>query len=257
MRYINPLSHIGHLQSRLSNLIPAESFAFRFRRAIGEILNSILEDAEEYQNDSDFFGPFPVRNLVDWLHAGKFDAEWLTDNENRYFDDEGVEVTVVPVFRHWEILACYGLWLITDDLSYCENYEDHEYDDKGFNPDGWSKYDILNHKAECMLSAYQALSYATHLKSKQIIKLEEEKSNIPQVDFSKLGSSGAKKRWENMGLLREWVIDEYRNGTWQSANQAAHALRDRTMEKGRTFGAVLTSENAQRTIAEWIRKASK
>lgn len=72
---------------------------------------------------------------------------------------------------------------------------------------------------------------------------------------SAIGKAGAEKRHAPNTALREWTIERYRAGDWKSANQAAHALKDSVIAHGRTIGAVLSEENAQRTIAEWIRKS--
>ena len=72
---------------------------------------------------------------------------------------------------------------------------------------------------------------------------------------SAIGKSGAKKRHAPMTELRGWAIEQYRAGSWTSANKAAHDLKDSVIAHGRTIGANLTKENAQRTIAEWIRKS--
>lgn len=73
--------------------------------------------------------------------------------------------------------------------------------------------------------------------------------------LSENGRIGAERRHGPMTELRSWTLAEYRKGTWRSANKAAHELKDQVMRHGRTIGAVLTEENAQRTIAEWIRKS--
>lgn len=81
--------------------------------------------------------------------------------------------------------------------------------------------------------------------------------SIPMGAFNPvvLGRMGAKKRHAPMAALRLWAIDKYRAGQWVSANQAAHSLKNSIVEHGRTIGAILSEENAQRTIAEWIRKS--
>jgi hypothetical protein len=72
---------------------------------------------------------------------------------------------------------------------------------------------------------------------------------------SAIGKSGAQKRHAPMAELRAWTIEQYRAGKWPSANKAAHDLKDSVIARGRAVGANLTEENAQRTIAEWIRKS--
>lgn len=76
-------------------------------------------------------------------------------------------------------------------------------------------------------------------------------------DLSKLGKSGAQTRHASMRALKEWALAQYQGGNWKSANQAAHALKGAVIQHGRSIGAVLSDENAQRTIAGWISKSKK
>jgi hypothetical protein len=71
----------------------------------------------------------------------------------------------------------------------------------------------------------------------------------------KQGREGARKRHQPMAELQAWTINEYGKGHWRSANKAAHELAASVIERGRAIGAYLSEENAQRTIAEWIRKS--
>ena len=76
-------------------------------------------------------------------------------------------------------------------------------------------------------------------------------------DLSKLGKLGAQSRHASMRALKEWALSKYQSGSWKSANQAAHALKESVIAHGRTIGADLSEENAQRTIAGWIGKSKK
>lgn len=69
---------------------------------------------------------------------------------------------------------------------------------------------------------------------------------------SAIGKIGGIKRHAANVKLREWSIEQYRAGTWKSANKAAYDLKEKVMAHGRTIGAHLTEENAQDTIAKWI-----
>ncbi|MGC2456704.1 MAG: hypothetical protein WA435_01755 [Gallionellaceae bacterium] len=73
--------------------------------------------------------------------------------------------------------------------------------------------------------------------------------------FSKQGKNGALKRHEPMRLLKKWTLKRYQAGKWPSANAAAHALKDEVIAHGKAINAHLTETNAQRTIADWIRKS--
>jgi hypothetical protein len=82
------------------------------------------------------------------------------------------------------------------------------------------------------------------------IALGKERKNL-----SLRGKRGAAKRHKPMAELKAWAVSLYNPAEWASANQAAHKLQDKVIAHGRTIGAYLTEENAQRTIAEWFRKS--
>lgn len=84
------------------------------------------------------------------------------------------------------------------------------------------------------------------------VQLEKER-----LDRSRTGKAGALKRHAPMVKLQAWAVEKYLAKEWSSANKAAHDLKSQVMEYGRTIEAVLTEENAQRTIADWFRKANK
>ena len=75
--------------------------------------------------------------------------------------------------------------------------------------------------------------------------------------FSRFGKIGSNSRHKADRELKRWTLDLYKKGTWPSANKAAHALKDRVIQHGKTLGVVLSDENAQRTIADWIRSLSR
>lgn len=69
------------------------------------------------------------------------------------------------------------------------------------------------------------------------------------------GKAGAQKRHAKMTELKDWALQKYRAGTWKSANQAASELMPDVLAHSQKIGANLTKSNAQRTLAEWIRKS--
>lgn len=71
------------------------------------------------------------------------------------------------------------------------------------------------------------------------------------------GAAGGLKRHAPMADLRSWALAKYHEGKWPSANKAAHDLQGLVLEHGRTIGANLAKENAQRTISEWIRDSKR
>lgn len=70
------------------------------------------------------------------------------------------------------------------------------------------------------------------------------------------GKAGAQKRHAKMTELKAWALRKYKARTWKSANQAASELMPEVLRHSQEIGANLTKSNAQRTIAEWIRKST-
>lgn len=70
------------------------------------------------------------------------------------------------------------------------------------------------------------------------------------------GKAGARKRHAKMAELKDWTLQKYKAGSWRSANQAAFELMPDVLTHSQKIGANLTKSNAQRTIAEWIRKSA-
>ncbi len=113
---------------------------------------------------------------------------------------------------------------------------------------GFIKTDI-NHVRLNILKMYEDMDDMVAKALLKGIKIQLSNSKISA------GISGANKRHEPMRNLKEWAIAEYRAEVWPSANKAAHELKSRVIEHGKTINAILTKENAQRTIAEWFRKS--
>ncbi|MEB0011282.1 hypothetical protein QN379_02740 [Glaciimonas sp. Gout2] len=112
---------------------------------------------------------------------------------------------------------------------------------------------------EIVCCAENQLSYdhLTKLREEQRQKMDAEREAIKaaKINFSVIGRDGGIKRNAPMAKLRTWAVDLYRQGDWSSANKAAHELKSRVVEYGRTINANLAEQNAQRTIAEWFRKS--
>jgi hypothetical protein len=70
------------------------------------------------------------------------------------------------------------------------------------------------------------------------------------------GKAGAQKRHAPTAELKAWTLQKYREGTYKSANQAASELVSAVLAQSQKMGAGLSKSNAQRTIAEWIRKSA-
>lgn len=244
---VNTDLHTKFLHAALMQLLPIESAALRLHTYIGSDLSALLD---EYDN--------PVEVLFLWL-AEKFGplAKFVTDDEDycNFAIPESILLFCIEIesISASEQLAAYGIWLISEN-----NMESYgplkDCDDRGYNFQGNSKEDIISHRAESMLLAYQALSYAERMIMGGKLS-DEEKKKSKEYDFSAIGAAGAAKRHAPTNTLKAWALDLYRAGKWLSANQAAYELKDRIIEHGRTIGVNFQSKNAQRTIAEWFRKS--
>lgn len=73
-------------------------------------------------------------------------------------------------------------------------------------------------------------------------------------NHSRNGKAGVEKKNAPLRELEKWARAQYMAGNWPSANKAAHDLQHRIVAHGRSIGARLSEQNAQRTIAGWFRK---
>jgi len=254
MLQINPISHYSYLHAGLMKFFPADSIASRLKKTIGIELGAMFadEDFDEFA----YYELFPVRALFEWLMSGgALSPADLTNRDGLLYDDNGSVISdyISSQFSKTEHIAALGLWFIESEAM---AFGSSPYDHDGRNEQGWFEINVLNHKAECLLNAYQALCYANRLTQK-IDLTPDEKERIAKFDFSALGAAGAAKRHSPIRALREYAVSLYDPNEWKSANQAAHELMDKIMAHGRSINARLAPSNAQRTIAEWFRKKSE
>jgi len=259
MLFINQYSHIPFLTRELKQLLPEGSFASRLRQAIGNELHYRLVDWED-ERETEYSSLFPVDALFAWaIKDGGLDPEWLASEDGTYLDDDGevIPSSVKPNYSAVEQLAAYGLWLLEGQMEILGPTPDKLTDIGPFpesNCQGWKRDVVIEHRAACMLLAYQSLAYCQRILSGTQLT-DEEKERAEKINFSAMGKAGAKKRHAPTAALRLWAIERYQPDEWQSANQAAHSLKKSIIEHGRTINAHLSEENAQRTIADWFRKS--
>lgn len=265
MLFVNQYSHVPLVTRELRQLLPDGSFASRLRRAIGNELDYWLsgdrnEDHGEKGDEEEYSRFFPVDALFLWATKdGGLDPEWLASEDGSYLDDDGevIPPSVKPSYSAVEQLAAYGLWLLDEQMESLGPITENDAD-IGPLPEhncyGWKRDEVIEHRAACMLLAYQSLSYCQRILSGTLLTAEE-KTQAEKFSFSAMGKAGAQKRHAPMAVLRSWAVERYQAGEWQSANQAAHTLKESVIKHGRTINAHLSEENAQRTIAEWFRKS--
>ena len=240
-------------------MLLAESFAARMRLTVGAELNAIYADQEEEEWPPGW--EIRIESLFRWISIdGGLNPEWLRTDKGIFLDDNGsvVPQNVKPSLSPVEQLAAFGLWFIEKDMPACGPDGEEDWDANRGNQQGISELDVANHTGECLLLAYQALTYAEELRHAEelrqlepqpIASAEEQKGSF---DFSKAGKKGSIARHAPMKALREFTLLEYRAGTWTTVTDAADALKERVIDYGRTIGADLKKTNATRKIKEWI-----
>ena len=258
MFYYNQYAHTHFLREELTSMIPSDSFGAAMRRSIGDELHYRLVDWPD-ADEVGFSSLFPVESLYLWVcEKGGLDPAWLASDDGTYRDQNGAIVSQSFDAASFAVeqLVSYGLWLINENLPCMGDVPPHtDEGGNGFNEFGQARESVIEHQSSCLLFAYQALTYARKLVDKVPLS-KEEKQKVSAFDFSSLGRKGALKRHAAMAALRSWAIEKYQAGEWQSANQAAHSLKESVIRYGRTINAHLTEENAQRTIADWFRKSA-
>uniref|UniRef100_UPI001EE66CC7 hypothetical protein n=1 Tax=Chromobacterium haemolyticum TaxID=394935 RepID=UPI001EE66CC7 len=85
-------------------------------------------------------------------------------------------------------------------------------------------------------------------------------ANNQNIDaLREAGKKGANERHAPMRKTKEFAISHYKDNLeenqWPSINFAAFTMIDEVMQYAERVGARLSRANAQRTIAEWIRKS--
>lgn len=253
---INPYLHYSFITEELEKLLSPGSFASRMRESIAETLHYRFM---EWDEEECFFSKIdPVGTLYVWATKKEgLDPEWLAEEDGSYIDDQGnmIPEDIEKTYTAVEQLAVYGLYLINESHM-TEFGSGIGLDVQGMNKSGFNISHVIEHQAESMLLAYQAIVYIKRIINNDPLSTEEA-NKLQTVDFSKLGQKGALMRHAPMSALRKWAIIRYKQEVWDSANKAAHALKDEIIIYGKTINAILSNENAQRTIAEWFRKADK
>jgi hypothetical protein len=225
------------------------------RRSIGDALDDLFEGWA--MEDDGYSAAVPVETLFLWIsQQGGLDPAWLQDADGEYIDDTGrrVDKTVPRSVSGAETLAAYGLWLLEVDMLSIGNPEDEDWDEYDTNPNGFSQVDAIDHRAGCLLLAYQALLYAERLARGAELSPAEAAQAKLAVDFAEKGRLGAERRHAGMRALKAYAVALFQERDWRSHRSAARALKAQIIEHGRSIGAVLVDDNAERTIYNWFRK---
>lgn len=259
MKHIHHSSHTYYLDHAFKQLLPVTSFAFRLWRTIGREWHLRLVERPIEDELGDELAHFPLLRQAAWLSRNNgLIPECFANEDGTYFDDDGemIPLSLKPSCSDVEQFAAYGQWLICEKMNSYGPQIGRVFDDDDQSGRKLHRGEVTAHRTPYLLLAYQALSFAQ--RAQLGIRLTEEEASLTaKFDFSAIGKRGAENRHAPMRKLRTWTIQQYRAGSWPSANQAAHDLKDKVIAYGRTINADMTAQNAQRTIALWINASLK
>lgn len=239
MKPIDPFSLLPSIRARLCSFFADTPEVGRHVQNIGAALHYHLVD---YPDEFDAESESLVDALYKWIRrTGGMSQEWLIDGDGRCTDDRG-EVVENPgelVISGAQQLAAYALWLLDVEMPPLVGQHADEWDERQKALHGWTATQVRDNRVSIMLFAFSALSFACEINR-----------------YSEFGKAGAKKRHAGMEKLRTFAVSQYRRRTWPSANKAAHDLAAEVRQFAIENGLMpLSLENAQRTLAEWFRKA--
>lgn len=74
------------------------------------------------------------------------------------------------------------------------------------------------------------------------------------VGNNRLSHKGGVAKNANINKLKDWVINEYRQGTWKSKRNASFKLAESAIKKAPEFNATISNvdNQAQKTVYKWI-----
>jgi hypothetical protein len=74
---------------------------------------------------------------------------------------------------------------------------------------------------------------------------------------SKSGAKGAEGRWEPRDRTRDFALELWASKKWQSRADFARRVAAQVVAKGKEHGFQMVPDNAERTILDWLREASR
>jgi hypothetical protein len=200
MHIVNEYSHLPFLTEELKEHIKEGTFAGYMWRNFGDWIHLRYVESPDLEFDErgSYCERFSVRAMYsDMEYTGPFDCGWLAMDDGSFITDDGTPLPegVVPKMSVVEQVAAYSLWLITEELPAIGELPG---EGEEFNENGFPHAHVIEHRAECMLLAYQGLALIHKL-------LAENKKNDPEIEKavrSALATKRAQKRHEETNRLK-------------------------------------------------------
>ena len=227
-------------------LIGEGSFASKVYKGIGRELHDQFVDYPDL-DEGGLSRESPVEALFDSLVGGwSLDPEWLADEGGRYSSDDGAPLPVEtkPAYSAVEQLAAYGLRLIADEFDSLGSVPSEGVGDHGF-----SREQVQQHRAACLLFAQQALIYAqrlslgTQLSEEEVSRAARAASARRAADARHAADPKQAAKASVYECWQKWHAEPTR---YASAAAFARDMLDKQLD--------LESETV---IARWVRRWSK
>ncbi|MFA7239328.1 MAG: hypothetical protein WC091_04385 [Sulfuricellaceae bacterium] len=205
----------------LKKLIPDGSFASCLNESIGRELQGTIEALDE-EDEKGFWGTFPVQELYELLASGwNLDHEWFQYTDGVYRDDNENEIplSIPRSYTAVEQIAAYGLYWIRDNINACG-----QLPDEGYNDQGWTREGIIEHKAECLLRAYQALVYGQKLMiGNQIVSpaTQEEIEKAARIAMARRAADALHNGPKGFRVKRKTIQEIWASGKYSSRDICA------------------------------------
>jgi hypothetical protein len=207
--------HRVDVTEQLLRLLPEGSLALKMKAQIGLNLSDMFR--LDYEPDFDTVSQqwvhsrgvvFLFNSLVGgftegwehYLHPGNFVFGDEGETGDFLLDDDGNQIRPElwlkrgdkPAFTPVELLAIYGLHFIENEI---DSFGAAAVE--GQNEQGFDREKVLQHRASCVVIAYQALAYSRRLSSNEVFS-DEELAKAAKSALAMQGANASHRRHREM-----------------------------------------------------------
>ena len=199
--------------------------------------------------------------LALWVYGGGgFDLNWLSDDEGKFYSDDGsaLSVELKPVYSEVQHFAAYAIWLLETWYLWFGDVEGLPGDDCYMNESGHNVNDVMMHQIACLMQASQLqMMIVEHNEFSAQKTNNQEADKILAAEYSRRGRLGAQVKKGKRKHIVDFVIQKWESGDKSNASQEAYHLRAQVAKMMTEAGIPFSESGLQKLIAEWIRKHEK
>lgn len=242
-------AQVPYLINELKSLIRHGSLASYMGESLGGLLHYRLVEWPR-GDQTEFSRQFPVIDLFQSVSGGwGLPPEWLRHAAGVYERTSGevVPENVAKTLTEEEHLATYGLWLIETGMSQ-ERPTGVEWGDRLVR----TRESVHRHRANCIMLAYQALTYAQKLKLRVQLSPEEMAKAI-RVAAAKKAADDRHGKPGGTRSKRDQILQRWMSGKYSSRD---HCAEQECAAIGISFSTARKSlRNAPNPPAPWPMRA--